>query len=79
MGHHKGKLAANNHELLNLSGLGVVQLPVDEEEVPCCEVGLTNTKTRKMRKVRIPFRGGKIERSADASRDGHIPYLPLLI
>jgi hypothetical protein len=41
MGHNKGKLAANNHELLNLSGLGAVQIPVDEEEVPHCEVGLT--------------------------------------
>jgi len=41
MGHNEGKFAASNHELLNLSGLGVVQIPVDEEEVPCCEVGLT--------------------------------------
>jgi hypothetical protein len=50
MGYNKGKFAANNHELLNLSGLGVVQIPVDEEEVPHCEVGLTNTKVRKTRK-----------------------------
>ena len=33
----------------------VAQIPVDEEEVPRCEVGLTNTKVRQTRNVRTPF------------------------
>ena len=80
----KGKIAHG----LGLKAKLLVQIPVDEEEVPRCEAGLTDAKALKTRKVRIlfrvlrrvsVFRDGKIGKSADASRDGHVPHLPLLV